>query len=319
MPAVFDITAPLFALIALGFGATRAGFFNAAQLQALGRFVLLLPLPLLLFTTVSQRNMLEVMNARYALGYAIGSVVAFGAAFGWARLRRGAPVTLAAMQGLGASTSNTGYLGLPIATQVLGAAAGGPVAVAFLVENMVTIPLALALADAARTASQPDAFGQAQRASRWATVRQTLKGMLRNPLLMAVVLGLLFSLTGWALPLIVQRAVSMVAASATPVALLVIGGSLVGLNRHGMQGDVARLACIKLIVHPAAVGAALWLLLPAQPPLVQAGVLMAAMPMVGVFTLLSQRYQHQAYAAATILVTTLLSFLTINAVLVWIR
>jgi malonate transporter and related proteins len=303
----------------VGFGATRAGLFTEAQLQVLGRFVVLLPLPLLLFTAVSQRNMLEVMNARYALGYAVGSLAAFGTAFAWARRWRAAPVTLAAMQGLGASTSNSGYLGLPIAMQVLGPAAAGPVAVAFLVENMITIPLALALADAAWSASRADAASHSVHRSAWGTAWQTFRGMLRNPLLLAVVAGLLFSLTGWALPPIAQRAVSMLAASATPVALLVIGGSLVGLNRHGMQWDVARIAGIKLIVHPAAVGVALWLLLPGEPKLVQAGMLMAAMPMVGVFTLLSQRYQHQALAAATILVTTAVSFVTINALLMWMR
>jgi hypothetical protein len=65
----------------------------------------------------------------------------------WCGLRR--PFTLAALQGLGASASISMFVSCPIAVQVIGPVAGVALALCMLVENLLEIPAALALADSA--------------------------------------------------------------------------------------------------------------------------------------------------------------------------
>lgn len=300
---VLAVTAPIYLLIALGYAVTRAGLLDGAQLRALGRYVVFIALPALMFGTVSRRSIDELLNARFLMAYALGSVLALALAYGHARRLRGAPASLAAMHGLGASLSNTGYIGLPIALQALGPAAAGPVAMAFIVENLLVMPLAFALADA--TQGRKPA----------AAMVETLRGLVRNPIVVSVCAGLVAALVGLQLPALLERTVSMVAASATPVALVAVGGSLVGQRLVGVRLDLAAVAVGKLLLHPIAVWVALWVLVPGDPALQAAGALLAAMPMFGIYPLLAQRWGHQGFCAAALLVTVIASFATINVAL----
>ena len=73
----------------------------------------------------------------------------------------------------------------------------------------------------------------------------------------------------------------------------------------------------KLIVHPAAVLLAIltlpWLGLPAlDPSLRMAAVLMAALPMMGIYPILAQAYEKDSFSSAALLITTITSFFTLS-------
>lgn len=300
---VFTITVPIYLLIALGYGLARSGLLEAAGVRGLGRYVLLIAMPTLLFNTVAQRPLGDLLNPRYLVAYAFGSLLVLLLGYAWARRVRDASPSLAATMSLGMASSNTGYIGLPIAIAVLGPQAAGPVAMAFLVENLIVIPLASALADASTGRS------------RMATVGTALRNLPKNPLLMAVILGLLAAMFSLQLPQVLQRPISMVAASATPVALVAIGASMLGLTLAGVKLDMGAVALGKLVAHPIAVALTMTWLLPGDAHLQSGGVLLAAMPMLGIYPLLAQRWGHERFAAATLVFTMAASFLTINLTL----
>lgn len=304
---VLAITGPIYLLIGLGYAAVRWRVFDASAMRVLGRFVLMFCLPALLFDAVSQRRLDEVLNLPYLVAYAAGSVATLFFGLAWARWRRKAPMSMAALQGLGMANSNSGYVGYPILQQLLGPAAGGPLALTMLVENLLIIPLALALADAGGQGSVRQAF------------KQSVKSLIRNPLVLAIVAGLVFSLATWRLPSPFVRTVSILAAASSPLALFVIGGSLVGLQLGGLHGDLVRVALGKLLLHPLAVFAALALLPPIDPRLGLGAIVLAAMPMLGIYPVLAQKYHHERFCAAALLATTVLSFLSISTGLWWLR
>lgn len=307
MSDVLAIIVPIYLLIGLGYAAGRAGVFGSTELRVLGRFVLLFCLPALLFDAVSRRRLDEVLNPAYLAAYAGGSLAVFGVGLAWARWRRGAPLSLAAMQGLGMSSSNSGYVGYPVLQQLIGPAAGGPLALTMLVENLVAIPLALALADAGGHGSLRQALAQ------------SMRGLVRNPLVVAIVASLVFALAGWRLPKPVEATVRILATASSPVALFVIGGTLVGLKLEGVRGDLLRVALGKLLLHPLAVFGALALLPAVDPTLRLGALLLAAMPMLGVYPVLAQKHHHERFCAAALLATTVLSFVTISGGLWWLR
>jgi hypothetical protein len=102
--------------------------------------------------------------------------------------------------------------------------------------------------------------------------------------------------------------------------LFVIGGSLVRLQVQGLRGTVSQIAVGKLLLHPLAMTLmVLWLVPVQDPALRQAAIITGALPMLGIFTILSQRHGHGAISAATLLVTTVCSFFTLSILLAVLR
>lgn len=303
MLQVLTLTAPIYLLMALGWLTVRRGLFGKDGLRVLGRFLLQIALPALLFRAVATRPIGEVLNPGYLGAYLIGSLAVFGPMFVLARRLRGKTVAEAATLAAGASWSNSAYVGYPIGLQLVGPTAGVALALNMLVENIVMLPLLLALSERRG--------GHAG----WAAVRHALGGLLRNPMILAIVAGLAASLLQLPTPAPLLRAIDLLANAVAGVGLFVIGGTLVGLSARGLQHDVASVAVAKLLAHPLAVWAALWLMPPVDPALRMAAVATAAAPMLGIYPILAQRYGLEGKAAAVLLGTTAASFFSMTAAL----
>ena len=305
---ILAITCPIYLVIALGYGCTRQGIFQSSDLKAFGKFTINLALPALLFTNVSERALTEILNPPYMLAYGAGCLVMALAGLWWGQHLKGASLSYSSMLAMGMSCPNSGFVGDPILLMMLGPVAGVCLALNVMVEVMVVIPLLLAVAD-----HQQGATGH------WTQgVQKTLWGLMRNPLMLSIAAGAAFSLGGGEMPPFLMRTVHLFAQATAVLALFVIGGSLVGLRLQGQRSTVSLIAFAKLVVHPLVVaGLVAWLLPVADPTMRIAVVLSSAMPMMGIYTILSQRHGHEAISAAALLVTTVASFFTVNGLL-WV-
>ncbi len=306
MLAVLSVTLPIFILVAAGFVATRLGATTAADIQALGTFVIRFALPALIFNSLAQRPFAEVANARYLAAYMAGSVAVFATMFALARALRPGDRARDAIQALGSSCSNSGFVGYPVALLFVGPRAAVAVALTMVVENVVVMPLALALAESGRHGGKKTP----------ASPRRLVGRLARNPLIIAIALGAATSFAGVGLPTPLARAVNMLAMASGAVALFVVGGMLVGLQVGGVTRDTARIVAGKLILLPAAVFVAQWLLAPAlDPDLRKSMLIFASSPTLSIFPLLGRQYGQERVCAATVMMTTGLSFLTMSALL----
>lgn len=216
-------------------------------------------------------------------------------------------MSLSVLIGMGMSFSNSGFVGYPIALQILGPPAAVALAMCMIVENVLMFPLALVLAEMDGDQVQP-----------WPQILlQSLAGLVRNPLILSIFAGFIVSLLGIQLYEPLVRTVNMLAMASTALALFVIGRSRVGLKVRSVLGDVVEVAIGKLLLHPLAVFAMLWVLAPVDEHLRMAAVIFASMPMLSIYPILAQRYHHEGFCAAALLVATLLSFLTVTTVL-WV-
>jgi predicted permease len=317
LASVLAITVPIYLVMAAGWLATRGGLFARADMRVFGKYVINLALPCLLFNALSSRSVAEVVNPVFVAAYAGGSVLAMGAGFFWARRVAGKSVSASAIVGMGMSCPNSGFIGFPLVTQVFGASTAGiGLALAMVVENFLLLPLALAVAESDLGGQgAPGTRGQRLRAA----LAQSARGIARNPMIWGIVLGFLFSLLGWRLPEPAAKAVNLFAMSTAAVSLMVIGGSLVGIPARGMARDVGAIAAGKLLLHPLAVLLMVVLLPPMPQDLQTAVVIMAAVPMLGIYPILAQKHGHDGMAAAAQLGTTVLSFFTLTSLLFMLR
>lgn len=305
MMQILAVTAPIYLVICIGFLAVRLGFFVKADSQVLGRFVLNFALPALLFNALASRNFEDVVHARYLAAYALGSLLAFGLMWCAARWWGRRETTVGALMSMGSSCSNSGYVGYPILLQLLGPVAAVGLAQTMLIENLLVIPLALSLAESGRQAHS----------SVWRNVHESFRRLSRTPMIWAIVLGFVYSMLGWHLPEVLGRTVNLFSAACAGLALFVNGGSLVGLRVQGLWRQVSGIAFTKLLIHPLSVALFLWLFGPLERSLQISGVVLAAMPMMGIYPLLAQRFGQEGFCAAALLVTTLASFVTISLLL----
>jgi len=302
---ILTVTGPIYLSIGTGYLATRSGFFSKADMQVFGRFVLNFALPAMLFSTLSLRDFEDVLHPSYLLAYAVGSLLSFAIGFSVWRFGRGESLTLSALVGMGVSCSNSGYVGYPILVQVLGPVAGVGMALTLLVENLIIIPLGIALSDS----------GGAGHASWQRTLMDSFKRLLQIPMLWGIVGGFFFSMLGWHLPEVIFKTVNLFAVACAGVALFVNGGSLVGMQVKGQLRSVGLMALAKLVLHPLLVGLMLWAVGTQDTSLLIAGILLASMPMLGIFPLLAQRHGQASFCAAALLATTVVSFFTISTLL----
>ena len=309
---ILAITGPIYITIFIGFFTTRLGLFAKTDMRVFGKYVINLALPALLFNALAQRQLSEILNASYLLAYLLGSLAVLGLGWLWCRRLARLNPTTSTFYVMGMSCSNSGFVGYPILLLTLAPVAGVALALNMMVENVILIPLLLTMAERGRNAS-----------GRWyRMVGQSLARLATNPLIIGLAGGLAVSVLGWKLPEPVARTVNLFALSSSALSLLVIGGTLVGLPMRGLGRQITPIAVGKLIVHPLAVLLAILALpllgLPTLDPALHiAAVLMAAMPMMGIYPILAQAYGQEDFSAAALLVTTVASFFTLSGLL-WI-
>jgi malonate transporter and related proteins len=303
MLAVFTQTLPFFAVIGLGFWAGKTGFFTAEATAYLTKFVFYFALSAMLFNFSASMPAAELFDLRVALAYLLGCAVVYAIAMAVAFARR-RPLTEAAMEAQVAVIGNTGFLGVPMLALLLGEAAAGTIILVLAIDLVVFSTLLTVLVTLARegrlSAELPRIVGL---------------GLLKNPMIVAMGLGLLWSATGRALWEPVDAFLVLLGAAATPGALFAIGASLAN-NRAERLSVAGWLSGAKLVLHPAAVGVAAIFVFEVEP--FKAGVLIAAaaLPVAGNVYILAQHFNIAvARVSAAILISTALSVATLPAVI----
>ncbi|WP_020656414.1 AEC family transporter [Massilia niastensis] len=314
MSEIFSIISPIYLAILLGYIATRTEVFTKDDMRLFGKFVINFALPALVFNAVSQRPIAEILNAGYLAAYLGGSLLMLALGFAFARRAAGLNHSGSTFAAMGVSCSNSGYIGLPILLLTIPEAASTALAMNLIIENVVMLPLLLLMAESSRQGDAP-----AHR-----LFLETLGRVARMPLVLGLAAGLALNLLGLGIPAPVTRSVTLFAQASSALSLFVIGGTLVGLPLRGMAVSVLPVALGKLVGHPLAVlvvaTSLTWLgMAPVDDKLLAAGILMAAVPMLSIYPILAYGHGLAERTAATLLVTTAASFLTLSGALWLLR
>lgn len=331
MNAVLAVTLPFFALVLCGYLAARTRLLPAQAVPGLNAFVLYFALPCMLLDFGRRTPVAQLFSPAVAALWLVCAAIVVALAVGVAR-RLGGRWPDAGMGALVAAFPNSGFMGVPLIAALLGEAAVAPVMATLALDLIVVTSVCIGLA---HLGPQPHASGGAA-ASGTApaegaaqAMRRALRGMVRNPLPWAILLGALLNvlhLEPWA-P--VTRTVQLLGSAASPVALFTLGAVLAQSQQRMVVmayatalGDVMALVVIKLLLHPALVaglGALAvhqgWLLREAWLPL----TLTAALPAASNVSLLADRYGADgARIARVILGSTALAFVSFSALVGWL-
>lgn len=306
MLAILLKTLPFFAVIGLGYGAGRLRFFSAEATAYLTKFVFYFALSAMLFGFAANLDLSDVFSWAFVWAYFLASALVWAIVAGVALLR-GAKPEVAVFEAHTGIIGNVGFLGIPMLTLLLGPAAVGPVLLVLAVDLLVfTSVLTLVVT------------GLREGRMSWGIFQVLGLGLLKNPMIVSVVLGMAWGATGWALPVPVNEFMTMLGAAATPCALFAIGASLAGRSAERLE-VAAWLSFAKLGLHPAAVALAALVIFPVER--YAAGVMVAAasLPVAGNVFILAQHFGVAPQRVSTaILISTAVSVLSVTAVIAFV-
>ncbi len=306
MIEIFLKTLPFFLVIGVGYGAGRTGFFTEAATAWLTKFVFYFALSAMLFRFSANLSLAQVFDLQFVLAYLLGTTVVYVLATAVAMARK-IPVQEAAVEAQCATIGNVGFLGIPMLALLLGEAAIAPVMLVLAVDLIVFGSLIVIIITGARDGRISLGI-----------FRSIGLGLVKNPMIVSIVLGLTWSGLQIPIPGPLNEFVILLGDAATPGALFAIGASLA--SKSAERVSVAGwLTFCKLVLHPAAVAIAALLIFTVDPYAAGVMIAAAALPVAGNVYMLAQHYGVAPHrVSSTILISTALSIVTVSLVVGWI-
>ncbi|MFJ6153117.1 AEC family transporter [Micromonospora profundi] len=297
--------APIWILTAVGYAACRWGLLGEAAASVLGRFVFHLAMPAALFLALS-RMPLSGFASRSLLAFGLSTAAVVG--FGWvgASWLFGRRTGEQPIWGMAAGYVNSANLGIPIATQVLGNVSF--LAEVVLLQVLVVTPVILVALD-----RHTDPAGRVR-------VRRIASLPVRNPVILASLLGVACSAAGLHLPSAAAAPLTLLSGAAAPAALVALGASLhptapsrPELAEPPELAELAVITALKLVAQPVIAYAA-GLALHLSAPQLLAVVVCAGLPTAQNTFIYAQEYGvGEAVASRAVVLTTTLSLGTLAA------
>ncbi len=270
MSPLFETVLFVFGLVALGYLAGLTGYLRTETGDALSAFAVGVALPLLLFRTMVSADFHGAAPWALWTTYFTAVIVAWTA--GHLAITRifGRDGQAGVVGGVATAFSNLVLLGTPFMLGVFGQQ-GFEILSLIIAVHLPTMMMASIILF--------EIFGREKNGGLHpaAMVRDFLRKIGTNPLILGIVAGLLWSMTGIPLPVLAARFVDALADIAAPLALVAMG---LGLRKFGISGNVRPavvLSFLKLFLMPAVALGMAWLL--GLPPLpAKVAVAAAALP-----------------------------------------
>ncbi len=297
---IVEVILPIFALLVAGFLAESLGILPPSLVNILNKGAFYVALPALVFHSVYSRSLGEIYSPVILLVFCsiifLVLVVSFLVFREMDGRERWSTLLVQTYHG------NLGYMGLPIVTFAFGEMAGAKASFLLGFVSPVQISLTVILLVY---------LNQTE-----ADIREQLKQILINPVLILLFTGILFSYFGLSLPTLPDRIISYIGEAALPMALLGVGAKIrIGGYRDDLRA-ISSVTVMKLVVMPL-LGLIFLNLLGVDLLSLRAGILMLAMPTaISTFIYTSELGGDPKLASLNISFSTLTSLFTISVFLI---
>lgn len=299
---VFQVILPILILLLMGYCSVLIKMVTPEQIKALNAFVIKIALPAFLIQSLAHKNLQEIWHPAYFIAYGGGSLILFILAFIIYRKFFKNSLTHSAVISMGASMSNTGFMGTAILTMLMGSHAAIYISLTLIIENLLIVALMLILAEA----------GMHEQQQLLPLLKKTFFNLLKNPVIIAIFVGMSCILLGIHLPSNLGQALELLGKTASPLALFAIGGSLVGIDITAVNLQSVLLAMLKVILMPSVIFA-LFLVTPnVSREMLYAGTLIAALPMPIAFGIFGQAYGLNERALTPLMMSTIIGFIGVS-------
>ena len=281
-------------VIAVGYVVGRTNILQVDAQKPLNRIAFFVTSPALLFTVLARADV-SVIFSSFLVVTVITIAVSIGLYVALSRIFFRRPAAETTVGAAAASYSNANNIGLPVAIYVL----GDPqfVAPLLMLQLIVMAPLTLTVLDTVTRGR--------------ASIASFLTQPVRNPMIIASLVGLLLSIFGVTLPAPVMAPFDLIGAATIPLVLMTFGMSLAGqrpLAPGTGRRDVLTSALLKSVVMPVVAYLVGRFVFDLDAMHLFGVVVLAALPTAqNVFNFASRYERGVVIARDTVLITTIAS------------
>lgn len=289
-----NVLAPVFIIVGIAYAAAKQLQLDGRTISRIAYYVLT---PAFVFNLISTAKIEAVLATRMivfiTLVYAGSMLIALVVA---RLLRRNRKMTAAYM--MVAVFGNVGNFGLPISQFAQGREALLPATVYFLANLVFAFVVCVMLANSGR-----------------GNVTHAIGRVIRTPALLALIPALLVNVTGFQMPVFINRAIELLAAAMIPMMLVALGVQFGNAGIPKISFDMLTAAGIRLVSGPLLAFALIGFF--ALPQLERdVGILQASMPAAVLVSIIAlENNVLPEFTTATVLFTNLASIVTLSIVL----
>lgn len=295
---VLAVIIPIFLLLALGYLSVKLKILNKDQTATIGAFVIKIALPALLLQSLAAKDLHEIWLPEYFLVYTAVTFILYGTAYYLMSQYFKNTNTQSSVLALGAGMSNTGLIGTAVLTLVMGQKAMTYISLVVIIESVLLIPTVLVLAR----------LGSQKSANVLTLIKDTLSMLLKNPLFMSVVLGIILAVFQIKIPSYLDQVLALIGHTSSSLALFSIGGGIVGLTLKYVNLQSVYLVVSSNLMMPLLVFLGLNYLTHVPKEMVYAGTIIASLPMPTIFGMLGQAYGLSEKTLTPLLMSTFVGF-----------
>ena len=229
-----NATMPVFLMMVLGWVFHKLGFIDDVFADKLNKFVFLIPLPVLVFEDLATVDFSEAWNPKFVLFCFVVTLLSITLAILISFLWKDKSVQGEFIQA--SYRSSAALLGIAFITNIYGDSGMAPLMI------IGSVPLYNAMAVVVLSFFKPQR-GRIDKA----LILKTLKGIVTNPIIIGIVLGLAWSALSIPMPAILSKTVSNIGSIASPLGLMAMGASFDLKKAAGQIKPAVAAAFMKLV------------------------------------------------------------------------
>lgn len=294
-----NVTIPIFIVMVLGYILRRFNFLTEEFVRVANRYVFVVALPALLFKDIAAADVKQEMNPTFFFYCMIVTIVMFFAVWGIAALCLKDKTMVGAFAQAGARGS-AAVLGIAFVENICGEAGMTPLMIVAAVPffNILSVVILVFNAN-----TQKKEYGK---------IKNAAINIAKNPIIIGILVGLVFSLIDIELPTILNRTVDYVARTATPIALLVVGAGFKFGEAIRKIGPAIGASFIKLIGLPLVFLPIAYKIGFAPSEMVAILIMLASPTTVSCYIMAKNMDNDADLTSNVIVITTLLSSVTLT-------
>ncbi|MBR6395233.1 MAG: AEC family transporter [Ruminococcus sp.] len=308
-----NVTAPIFLMILLGYFLKKIKVIDDNFVKVANKYVFLVALPVMLFKDIAQTDIIKDISAGFVIFCSSVTILMFLIIWLLSYLLIKDKTQVGAFAQAGARGS-AAVLGVAFVENICGSAGMAPVMIVAAVPffNILSVIILTFSADLGKDVKLTGESKALAKQRRNKNIRKACINICKNPIILGILAGLLFSISGLEMPKIPSKMINYISNTATPIALLAIGGGFNGKEALNRLKPAVCASIVKLIILPAAFipVAACFGFGPSEMAAIL--VMLASPSTVSCYVMADNMGNDRVLTSNTILITTIMSSLTLT-------
>lgn len=294
-----NATGPIFLLMILGILFRKIGWMDEEFASKMNKFVFLVPLPVLVFEDLATVDFVKVWDLKFVLFCFLATLFSIGLAFLGSFFLRNRSVQGEFIQA--SYRSSAALLGIALIQNIYGNAGMGPLMI------IGSVPFYNIMAVIVLSFFRPERGKMDKK-----LIIKTLQGILKNPIIIGILAGMIWSASGITMPVIVESTISKIGATATPLGLMAMGANFQFQKAFAYVRPTIVASAMKLVVFAAVFLPIAVLFGFRNEELVAILIMLSSATTVSCFVMAKNMGHEGVLTSSIVMVTTLFSAFTVT-------